>query len=124
MSRLASRIAKLEAKRKANEAPKVIAVIGGPYSRMIEDPDRPGHLIWPQPPGGYAAFVLAQQTRLLAEVARLAAELEEPDEAPSSVGILPDQLAPGHRKPNFVFRREGGKEIQIDTRDGTRTVVG
>lgn len=72
MSRvIASRIAKLEAKRKANDLPKVICVIGGDYMQMIFDPENPGRLIWPEPPGGFPAFALAQQSRLLRELAEM-----------------------------------------------------
>lgn len=124
MSRfVASRIAKLEARRKANDMPKVIGVIGGPYSQMIEDPSNPGHLIWPEPPGGFEKFARDQQARLLRDCAACDAMLNEADEAPVNVGILSDQLAPGAKRPNFIFRNEGGKEIQIDTRTGERTVV-
>lgn len=66
-----------------------------------------------------------QQIELLARCAAFEAELglaEETDEATVVVGA-DDQIAPGHVRPNFIFRMEGGKEIQIDTRTGERTVL-
>lgn len=126
MSRLSSRIAALE-KKKANQQPKVIGFIGGPYSRMIEDPDRPGHLIWPEPPGGYAAFAKAQQDALLARCVAFNAELDAKEsEAPISVGTS-DQLAPlkdGQKRAKYIFGTdEKGRDWQLEIASGTRTLV-
>jgi|GEM_PF-1115460 hypothetical protein len=109
MSRsLAARLSKLEAKR--NVAPKVIGIIGGDYSQMIEDPANPGHLIWPEPPGGFAEWCLAQQQRLQAQIADLLADLEnDAEEQPAHVGTA------ANRKPDgFVFEHNGVDFVVIE----------
>ena len=72
----------------------------------------------------FAAMALRQQSDLMTRLTEYdaAIDAEEVDERPVAVGA-DDQIAPGHVRPNFIFRMEGGKEIQIDTRDGTRTVL-
>lgn len=127
MSRfLASRIARIEAKRKANETPKIICVIGGPYSQMIEDPSNPGHLIWPEPPGGIAKFARDQQDRLLRECAAYDAMLNEgtvedsKDTTPEHAGFK-DQLAPGAKpKPYRYYTDANGIEWQVQIANGEK----
>ncbi len=77
---LAARIAKLEAQQKIQMA-KVIGVIGSAYGRLIVDPDKPGHLKFSEPPGGYEEFARKQQVELQAELVRLFVNRSE-DEPP------------------------------------------
>lgn len=71
----------------------------------------------------FAAMASRQQSELMTRLTEYDAAIDaEEGKATVSVGA-DDQIAPGHVKPNFIFRMEGGKEIQIDTRTGERTVV-
>lgn len=119
---LKRRIERLE---KAKATPKVIGIIPG--FELVENPDRPGHLMRPEPPGGFEAAVKIQQRKLLAECSQLAACLpDDPD--PVHVGRSNEKAAPlkpGQvRKPpprfKFEKRRIRGKwrEFQIDTQTG------
>lgn len=130
MSRvLASRITKLEAKRKTNDLPKVICVIGGPYMQMVEDPANPGHLIWPEPPGGFEAYALAQQTRLLRDLMDYNAQIDDEgntngkDTSPAHVGFN-DQLAPGAKPLKFRYETDrSGQEWQVEISTGQKWKV-
>lgn len=117
MSRvIASRIERLERKR-TFDLPKVICVIGGPYMQLVEDPANPGHLIWPEPPGGFEAYALKQQTRLLRELVETAEIYEgntnenahvNPRHAGRDDDLAP--LSPGQTKRRR-FIEINGKEI-------------
>lgn len=122
MSRfLASRIARLEAKRRANDLPKVICVVGGPYMQTVEDHANPGQFIWPEPPGGFPAFALAQQTRLLRELADYNAELDQAEGNANGKNTSPKNsggdgelapLLPGQAKRRRFIEING---VEIDT---------
>lgn len=71
----------------------------------------------------FAAMASRQQSGLMTRLTEYdAAVYAEESEATVVVGA-DDKVAPGHVRPNFIFRVEGGKEIQIDTRTGERTVL-
>lgn len=125
MSRLASRIAALEAKRKANEQPEFeYGIFAGQPIWREEERGEVVHFMPLHTTEEFAAMALRQQSDLMTRLTEYdaAIDAEEVDETPVAVGA-DDQIAPGHVRPNFIFRMEGGKEIQIDTRDGTRTVL-
>ncbi len=105
---LAARLSKLEAAR--NAAPKVVGIIGGQYLELVVDPENPGHLIRQEPPGGFAEWCLAQQTRLQAQIADLLADMDnEAEEQSAPVGIA------ASRKPDgFVFEAHGEDWVVID----------
>ena len=126
MSRLASRIAKLEA-RKAKAVPREICVIGTRFPDRFEE-DENG--VWRRKSyfteETYAEFARNQQSRLLAELAEFAAQLDEGDDNDAQaeslpiVGIMTERapLPPGHKGKRFVFTMEKGREIEIDTLTG------
>ena len=125
MSRLASRIAALEAKRKANEQPEFeYGIFAGQPLYTTDERDGVLYCLPLHTTEEFAAMALRQQSDLMTRLTEYdaAIDAEEVDERPVAVGA-DDQIAPGHVRPNFIFRMEGGKEIQIDTRDGTRTVL-
>jgi len=110
LASIKNRIAKLEAKRNAN-ANRVVGVIGGAYGRLIVDPDKPGHLKFSEPPGGFDAWALQQQTELQNELSRLFAEDAPQASRPNNVGT-PNSLAPlpeGKKRPRFI--EINGEEI-------------
>ncbi len=104
MSRLlTNRIAKLEAKHKV-AANRIVGVIGGEYGRLIPDPDKPGYLKFSEPPGGFDAWALQQQTELQSELSRLLAEDAPQASRPNNVGT-PNSLAPlpkGKKRPRYI----------------------
>ncbi|WP_395542194.1 hypothetical protein [Neotabrizicola sp. sgz301269] len=130
MSRiLASRIAKLEAKRKMNDLPKVICVVGGPYMQMIEDPANPGHLIWPEPPGGFEIYARNQQSKLLRDLIDYDAQIDDEgntngkDTSPAPAGFT-DQLAPGAKPLKFRYETDAsGTEWQVEISTGQKWKV-
>ncbi|MFC5738645.1 hypothetical protein [Sinirhodobacter huangdaonensis] len=105
---LKSRIAKLEAKR--NIAPAEICIVGGQYLELIVDPNRPGHLIQQEPPGGFAEWCRKQQDRLQAQIVELLADMgNEAEEQPAPVGIA------ANRKPDgFVFEHNGVDFVVVE----------
>lgn len=72
---LAARVAKLEAKHKT-DATKVRGVIGG-VAQLIVDVDKPGHLKFSTPPGGFATFARNQQNALQTELLYLFADISD-----------------------------------------------
>lgn len=82
LASLKSRIERLEAKHKV-DAEKVVAKVGGEYGHLVVDPDKPGHLIFSQPPGGFKAYAKTQQAELQAELLRLFANTTDEDPQPS-----------------------------------------
>lgn len=125
MSRLASRIAALEAKRKANERPEFeYGIFAGQPLYTTEERDGVVYCLPLHTTEIFAEMALRQQSELMTRLTEYdaAIDAEETDEATVSVGA-DDQIAPGHVRPNFIFRMEGGKEIQVNTRTGERTVV-
>lgn len=105
---LKSRIAKLEAKRSA--VPAEICIVGGQYLELVVDPDRPGHLIRQEPPGGFAEWCRKQQDRLQAQIAELLADMEnDAEEQPAHVGTA------ANRKPDgFVFEHNGVDFVVVE----------
>lgn len=113
------RLAALEKKRKAFDQPKTVFVVGGPYMQLVEDPSNPGHLIWPDPPGGFEAHALKQQSRLLRELAAMSDTYERsanenshasPNETGSDGDLAP--LLPGQTKRRRFIEING---VEIDT---------
>lgn len=117
LASLKSRIERLEAKHKV-DAEKVIGTIGGEYGRLIVDPDKPGHLSFSQPPGGFAEYARDQQNALQAELRTILADMTDDApqaKAPPNVGIVannPAPLKPGQKAKNFVHLSDG-TEIKI-----------
>lgn len=124
MSRLASRIAALEAKRKSNEQSEFeCGIFAGQPLYTTEERDGVVYCLPLHTTEEFAAMAFRQQSELMTRLTEYDAAIDAEDgEAPVSVGA-DDQIAPGHVRPNFIFRMEGGKEIQIDTRTGERTVL-
>lgn len=126
MSRLASRIAKLEA-RKAKAVPREICVIGTRFPDRWEE-DENG--VWRRKPffteETYAEFARNQQGRLLAELAEFAAQLDEGDDNDAQaeslpiVGIMTERapLPPGHKGKRYLHTTKGGKQFETDTHTG------
>ena len=123
MSRLASRIAKLEA-RKAKAVPREICVIGTRLHDRFEE-DENG--VWRRKSyfteETYAEFARSQQSRLLTELAEFADQLNEGEDADTQaphVGTTTERapLPPGQKGKRFVFTMEKGREIEIDTLTG------
>lgn len=119
LASLKTRIERLQAKQRVS-ATKVRGVIGGEYSQMIVDPERPGHLKYPEPPGGFEKFASKQQARLLGELAALSGESGDVNEHnPHTVGIT-DQLSPlppGQKRRRFI--EIDGKEIDTFAKRGS-----
>lgn len=109
-------------------------MIGGPYMQMIVDPGNPSRLIWPEPPGGFEAYALAQQSKLLRDLVDYNAELDRAedkertvehgkDTSPASVGFK-DQLAPGAKPLKFRYETDrSGQEWQISLDTGQKWKV-
>ena len=124
MSRaLLSRIERLEA-RKAKAVPREICVIGTRCPDRFEE-DENG--VWRRKPyfteETYAEFAREQQSRLLAELAVFAEQLNEGDDTQAQaphVGTVTERapVPPGHKGKRFVFIMEKGREIEIDTLTG------
>lgn len=124
MSRaLLSRIAKLEA-RKAKAVPREICVIGMRFSdRFTEDENG----VWRRKPffteETYAEFARNQQSRLLAELAEFAEQLNEGDDTQAQaphVGKVTERapLPPGTKRKRYLHTTKGGKQFETDTHTG------
>lgn len=124
MSRiLASRIAKLEAKRKANEVP--MRELGSFASKPLWRVEESDGVLRGVPlftSDEYADFARKQQSALLAELNEKVIELEaEETHVGKSEGLAP--ILPGQKRPNFIYINEGGKEVQIEIATGRKAVV-
>ena len=131
MSRLASRIAKLEA-RKAKAVPREICVIGTRFPDRWEE-DENG--VWRRKPyfteETYAEFAREQQSRLLAELAVFAEQLDEAEDSDAQAESLPivgndcrAPLKPGQKSPKFIFETDkAGNEWQTEVATGIRIKV-
>lgn len=122
MSRaLLSRIERLEA-RKAKAVPREICVIGMRFPDRFEEDENGVYHIRPYfTEETYAEFAREQQSRLLAELAVFAEQLDEGDDTQAPhVGIVTERapLPPGQKGKRFVFTMEKGREIEIDTLTG------
>ncbi|KKN68594.1 hypothetical protein LCGC14_0449550 [marine sediment metagenome] len=96
---LKARVARLEARHKAaNDKPK--GIIGGEYGHLIPNPDKPGHLMFSQPPGGFAEYARAQQNALQSELRTFFADMIEPqpEGIPAIVGTEPLAPLPKNKK--------------------------
>ncbi|WP_276714996.1 hypothetical protein [Pseudooceanicola nitratireducens] len=114
LASIKARIERLEAKRQA--APELIGVIGGAYGQLVPNPDKPGHLMFSQPPGGFEAYALKQQSDLQAQLRELLGDAAGKNtNAPHIVGT-PNTIAPlpeGKKRPRYI--EVNGEEI--DTLD-------
>ncbi len=88
MSRLASRIAKLEA-RKAKAVPREICVIGTRFPDRVELIDGVYHIRPYFTEETYAEFARNQQSRLLAELAEFAEQLNDSEDSHAHAESLP-----------------------------------
>ena len=124
MSRLLSRIAKLEAKRKANEQPEFeYGIFAGQPLYTTEERDGVVCCLPLHTTEEFAAMAFRQQSELMTRLTEYDAAVDAEESEATVVVGADDKVAPGHVRPNFIFRVEGGKEIQIDTRTGERTVL-
>lgn len=124
MSRaILSRIERLEA-RKAKAVPREIGIIVERFSCRFEE-DENG--VWRRKSyfteETYAEFARNQQSRLLAELAEFAKQLDEGEDSDVQapcVGTATERapLPPGQKGKRFVFTMEKGREIEIDTLTG------
>ena len=123
MSRLASRIAKLEA-RKAKAVPREIGIIVERFPRRWEE-DENG--VWGRKPyfneDTYAEFARNQQSRLLAELAEFAKQLDEGEDSDVQaphVGTMTERapLPPGAKGKRYLHTTKGGKQFETDTHTG------
>lgn len=124
MSRLASRIAKLEA-RKAKAVSREICVIGMRFPDRFEE-DENG--VWRRKPyfteETYAEFAREQQSRLLAELAVFAEQLDEAESLPIVGNDCRAPLKPGQKSPKFIFETDkAGNEWQTEVATGIRIKV-
>ena len=108
LASLKCRIERLEAKHKT-DANRVVGVIGSRFGHMIVDPDKPGHLKWAEPPGGFAEYARNQQNALQAELRTIFADMTDnmpktkAERLPIIVGN--DALAPipdGKRRARYI----------------------
>lgn len=100
---LKGRLEKLEAKRR-HDADRVVGVIGGAYGQLVPNPDKPGHLMFSQPPEGFAAFAANQQSDLQALLRELAEDLPQAKRPAGIVGN-PNSLAPlkpGKKRARYI----------------------
>ncbi|CAM3534270.1 hypothetical protein PANO111632_20975 [Paracoccus nototheniae] len=119
---LASRIAKLEARKaKTQTARRTIYQIGTRFPDRVEVIDGVCHIRPHFTQEGFAEFAKQQQASLLAKLAEYAEILGDDDDAPPPyVGTERAPVSPGHKDKRFLFIRENGREIEIDTLTGNR----
>ncbi len=126
MSRLASRIAKLEA-RKAKAVPREICVIGMRFPDRFEEDENGVYHIRPYfTEETYAEFAREQQSRLLAELAVFAEQLDEGEDSDARAESLPivgkvterAPLPPGTKGKRYLHTTKGGKQFETDTHTG------
>ena len=126
MSRaLASRIAKLEA-RKAKAVPREICVIGTRFPDRVELIDGVYHIRPYFTEETYAEFARNQQSRLLAELAEFADQLNEGEDSDARAESLPivgkvterAPLPPGTKGKRYLHTTKGDKQFETDTHTG------
>jgi len=112
MSRLATKLAKLEARKRARE-PRLFYVPGTEIIRAMP------FEVW-------AENTRRQQAELIERCAAYAKELEVTDtHTPANVGSDPlPALPPGQKRPNYIFTTEGNTEYQIETATGRKVAIG
>ena len=96
---LKARVARLESRHKAaSDKPK--GVIGGEYGHLVPNPEKPGHLMFSQPPGGFAEYARNQQNALQSELRTIFANMNEPqpEGIPAIVGNEPLAPLPKNKK--------------------------
>ncbi|WP_054304482.1 hypothetical protein [Gemmobacter sp. LW-1] len=134
MSRfLASRIARLEAKRKANEPPPRLigySLDGTPMWNVEEGADGVLRFVPRFTNEQFAARCALQQRDLMNRLAAYEAELSESEEgtsnekhtSPNETGEVP--LKPGQKRARYLFTVENGVETQLDRLTGERIQIG
>ena len=134
MSRfLASRIARLEAKRKANEPPPRLigySLDGSPLWRIEESADGVLRFVPRYTNEEFAERCRNQQADLMKRLAAYEAELSESEEgtsnekrtSPIETGEAP--LKPGQKRARYLFTVENGVETQLDRLTGERIQIG
>lgn len=131
MSRaLLSRIERLEA-RKAKQGPREIGIIVERFPNRCELIDGVYHIRPYFTEETYAEFARNQQSRLLAELAVFAEQLDEGEDCDAQAESLPivgndcrAPLKPGQKSPKFIFETDkAGNEWQTEVATGIRIKV-